>query len=308
MLAKQTMTVGGKVLKFDLAFAPDTIDKYTQLIKDGQWELEPPALAALDLLNDGDHFVDLGACLGTFSIPVMLATGAAATLVEALPSNSRILIESLTANGLDSRARVINKAITAEGGTVKMINDNAFGTVVDDSTADTIELPALTLEDLATELKDVTTPSLIKMDIEGCEHSVMRTFKDYSDVHGFPIVIFEANLAHCLRVNETHSALLKLFADLDYNLFMIKRNIVLERSWDSFQEFGLADYVAVPKNDTERLAILRSKATPELPFRQRLKAVEFTLTQMLPGYKNYMRWQLDNLDNEYRDYIDSDQR
>ena len=85
--------------------------------------------AAVDLVEQrlgrpplaGGTFVDVGANIGTSTIPALTVLGAAHALaVEPAKANLRLLRANVAANGLDGRVTIVNRALSDRAGTLRL--------------------------------------------------------------------------------------------------------------------------------------------------------------------------------------------
>lgn len=123
--------------------------------------------------RQGDTFFDVGANIGTVTIPVAM-TGAECLAFEPAPANAARLAENAELNRLGN-VTVVEAAMWSETGTVALQVDGAEGAgrsrVVEDGD-DTIEVPAATLDQFAGG--GAAAPDLLKIDVEGAELEVLR--------------------------------------------------------------------------------------------------------------------------------------
>jgi FkbM family methyltransferase len=123
--------------------------------------------------RQGDTFFDVGANIGTVTIPVAM-TGAECLAFEPAPANAARLAENAELNRLGN-VTVVEAAMWSEAGTVALQVDGAEGAgrsrVVEDGDG-TIEVPAATLDQFAGG--GAAAPDLLKIDVEGAELEVLR--------------------------------------------------------------------------------------------------------------------------------------
>jgi FkbM family methyltransferase len=123
--------------------------------------------------RQGDTFFDVGANIGTVTIPVAM-TGAECLAFEPAPANAARLAENAELNRLGN-VTVVEAAMWSEAGIVALQVDGAEGagtSRVVDGGGGTIEVPAATLDQFAGG--GTAAPDLLKVDVEGAELEVLR--------------------------------------------------------------------------------------------------------------------------------------
>jgi FkbM family methyltransferase len=129
----------------------------------------------IHLLRPGDLFVDVGANVGSYSILAGAVSGADCIAIEPVPRTFRHLQDNLRLNALEGRSRALNIAIGAAPGRILMTTD-------EDSTCHVVTeregaAPVAKLEVPVETLDGVLagrTPTLLKIDVEGFETSVIE--------------------------------------------------------------------------------------------------------------------------------------
>ena len=103
VLGKHTFIAGG--------FEQEVMEAAVVLVEQG---LGRPPLS-------GRTFVDVGANIGTSTIPALTALGAArAIAVEPAKANLRLLRANVAANGLDDRVTIVDRALSDQAGTLRL--------------------------------------------------------------------------------------------------------------------------------------------------------------------------------------------
>jgi FkbM family methyltransferase len=176
-----------------------------------------PELAFLcNVIEAGDRIFDIGAHIGSFTVPLAQRTGPAGTViaVEALPENFALLVENISANGLNDTVKAI-RAIVAPGSemympTLERTNSGATFFALADETGE----PSVELDDIVTK---TVPPDLIKIYVEGLEFHILRSSKTVHELR--PIVYAEICEGHLARYGSTISDFEHLFRDLGYRFF-----------------------------------------------------------------------------------------
>jgi FkbM family methyltransferase len=151
----------------------------------GPFELEyleraVAALAAAGHELRGRRFVEVGANIGTTTVPLVLRFGAAGGLaVEPEPDNVRLLRVNLAANDLLDRVDTERAAVADREGTVRLAlggdnhGDHRLATPGRPAGA-TIEVPAVTLDGLVERGRiDPAQTAVVWVDVQGHEGSVL---------------------------------------------------------------------------------------------------------------------------------------
>ena len=126
----------------------------------------------LHLLRPGDHFLDVGANVGSYTVLAGGAVGARVTAVEPVPATFGHLQRNVALNGMNERTRCCQVGLSERAGTLRFSKDldTVNHVLADGEDLPAVEVPVTRLDDLVGE--DV--PILIKMDVEGHERAVLR--------------------------------------------------------------------------------------------------------------------------------------
>lgn len=129
------------------------------------------------VLPEDRVIVDCGANIGAFALyAASLSRQARVDAVEPFPATFRQLRSNVQLNHLGARVSCVAVALSASDGEVNMYAapdvPSHARQVIQPSGSDTVSVPALTLSSLFHKL-DLETVDLLKMDIEGSEHSVL---------------------------------------------------------------------------------------------------------------------------------------
>lgn len=137
----------------------------------GLHEVEEMAFV-LHLLRAGDHFVDVGANVGSYTVLAGGVAGARVTAVEPAPATYGQLQRNVALNGLGERTRCCQLGLSENVGTLRFSRDldTVNHVLAEGEDLPAVEVPVTRLDDLVGQ--DV--PLLIKMDVEGHERAVLR--------------------------------------------------------------------------------------------------------------------------------------
>ncbi len=126
----------------------------------------------LHFLRPEDHFLDVGANVGSYTVLAGGAAGARVTAVEPIPETFAHLERNIALNDLSGRVRACPCGLSDASGTLRFTKDldtvNHILAPWEDLPS--IEVPVRTLDDLVGS--DV--PVLLKIDVEGHERSVLQ--------------------------------------------------------------------------------------------------------------------------------------
>jgi FkbM family methyltransferase len=136
----------------------------------------------------GRTFVDVGANIGTSTVPALMVFGAArAVSIEPDADNYKLLRCNLIANDVDDRVRTVHAALSDRSGTgvlelggcswsdhrVRTRGDAPEG-VFQESSRPTVEVPLVRFDDLAAELPlDLDEVGMVWIDVQGHEGHVL---------------------------------------------------------------------------------------------------------------------------------------
>jgi FkbM family methyltransferase len=173
--------------------------RFEMIYADGKYET-PMQKMLSRYLKPGDVFYDIGAHIGIVSLFGARLVGNAGTVFafEAEPDNTGRIEEHVARNGL-SQIQVISRAVWSSSGPLRFSrassqssrNQGAVATGQPAEGENTIELPAVTLDDF---VKEHSLPALIKIDVEGGEAEVLRGGESVF-MKAKPVVICEVHHA-----------------------------------------------------------------------------------------------------------------
>jgi FkbM family methyltransferase len=153
------------------------------------------ALVRLAAAHEPVRFVDVGANVGTVSLPAALA-GAQVLSVEANPLNFVLLSEAVRANGFEGRMLPYHAAAYSRPDVLAFAGDSAWGRVVEHSGG--ITVPGDTIANIMaiTQFRDAT---LLKIDIEGAELAALTDLESVVTANPRLDLIVESNSGACNR-------------------------------------------------------------------------------------------------------------
>ena len=124
----------------------------------------------LNFLRPDDHFLDVGANIGSYTILASAVCEAHTVAFEPDPETARILAGNIALNGIGDRVRVVEKACGETGGTVSFsVGMDTVNHVVREGEGQSRTVELTRLDDAVDH-----TPCLIKIDVEGYELNAIR--------------------------------------------------------------------------------------------------------------------------------------
>lgn len=125
----------------------------------------------LHVLRPDDLFADVGANMGSYTVLARGVRSARTVSYEPVPATFALLRDNLVLNAAaDARSRLVNAAVGATPGVVRMSQDlDAMNHVALPGEPAGLEVPVVTLD---ADLPE--TPLLLKVDVEGFETEVFR--------------------------------------------------------------------------------------------------------------------------------------
>lgn len=232
----------------DIVLSLDTgesADSYHAYIAQSNIELDPTWKFTFDWVKPGDTVIDLGANLGTFSVP-LAAKGATVYGFEMLEANISHLKRSIEQNNL-STLHVVEGAVSDKPGYLGTSGTSAWGTVSDNSPDKVL---AIVLDEWANEV-GLEKLDFMKIDIEGSEMAALRGAR--SMITKFkPDMVIEANVMTCGHAGYGYPELIAFMAELGYRSYRIANGRINESARDP-QPSLVTDYFfsAKPKKDVE---------------------------------------------------------
>jgi FkbM family methyltransferase len=129
-------------------------------------------------LKQGDLYVDVGANYGLHAMLAAHYVGETGRVFafEPVPTNLRLLQRNLKLNGFQERSKVFPCALNSTGGEmVEMTIEPGLSpaaSLAENFNGSKIQVPTRTLDDCLDQ--EGAVPALIKIDVEGAEHEVLK--------------------------------------------------------------------------------------------------------------------------------------
>ena len=184
--------------------------------------------------NTGDNLIDIGAHIGTFSIPFAQFAGRLGKVFafDAQPDNFRLLQKNITANDLEDVIYPIH-AVVAEDSQqqVKMVlpedaNSGMYYFPPVDKEDAELEITTVNIDRWYADSSDEPVVHWIKVDVEGAEIGVLKSCERLIRKHK-PLMYVEVNELALARFGNSKRDIEKLLTGWGYDLF---RNVGLRNS------------------------------------------------------------------------------
>jgi FkbM family methyltransferase len=195
-------------------------------------------------IRRGDVFFDLGANIGTVSIPCAVL-GAELHAFELLAENVQHLVRSLERNRI-ADARVVLGAISDQEGFIGFGGHSAWGTVVADAV---VSIPTVVI-DAYVRQRGIGHIDSMKLDIEGSEWAALRGAAEVIE-RDHPDIIIECNAGACANNGYSYRELLRFLEGLGYQLYRFHAGRLCPHRIDDVQEVVYVDYLATVKPAAE---------------------------------------------------------
>lgn len=146
----------------------------------------------LHFLRREDHFVDIGANLGSYTILACAAVGAGGIAVEPIPDTFHRLVENVRLNHLDDKVQCINQGVSDRQGSLTFTGDRDatnHALAPGERHEHTVDIEMTTLD----HLLENETPTVIKIDVEGYETLVLEGAQATLQKPSLQAVIIELN-------------------------------------------------------------------------------------------------------------------
>jgi FkbM family methyltransferase len=223
---------------------PEQRDEFQKFVAaGGNWDYTQEMLIALT--DDGDTILDLGANIGTITLPVARA-GRRVVAYELLPQNARAITLAAKANGLEDRITVRNGAVWDEPGQTYFAGHSAWGQVASEGQA----IDRIVVDD---DLRDPSEVRAVKIDVEGSELRALRGMRRLLGDH-HPSVLFEGNVWTLAQHEVSVFDVVKLLQSLGFAVYRINRGHVLTPWGADIQPAICVDYLATTMPEAEVIA------------------------------------------------------
>lgn len=144
----------------------------------------------LHLLRPGDHFVDAGANMGSYTLLASGVCGAYTYSFEPHPDTFNHLVANIQLNQLQSHCHAQQLALGAHSGTayLQQSTRDTLNHITSTQNQDTLEVPIRTLDEA------VPQPcQLLKIDVEGFEYTVLQGAQQHLQNPSLLAILLEVN-------------------------------------------------------------------------------------------------------------------
>lgn len=180
----------------------------------------------LALLEPDDVVLDVGAHIGTFTIPLARRLGSSGLVfsVEGMRENRGLLELNVRKNAVEDRVTIVPEVVGAPGGRA-YVAEARFG-----NTGSSVFAPAswrglgsqdaVTLDNLMLSFPDLRRTTILKMDIEGAEFDALLGCEALVAA-ARPALLLEISPAHLRRRGVSPGAIAQWLVDHDYRLLVV---------------------------------------------------------------------------------------
>lgn len=210
-------------------------------------------------LEPGQIIFDIGAHIGTFTIPFAKAVGPSGRVYsfEADYGNYSILKKNIAVNGVDEIVSALNSIVSANkcGFTKALADANNSGTYFFSPVTSEVSSDTTIIDEWRYAHQDTAVPNLIKIDVEGAERLVLESCKN-TLAQTYPTLYIEIVRAQLAKFNTSPEAIQQMLSSLGYHFF--KNDGPRNSSNDNFRIVKL-EHVSEGGNFFDLLAVHSSK-------------------------------------------------
>ncbi len=200
-------------LRYELSMPATGRDAFMQALAEGGTQ-DAPWRFLMDWVRPDEVFFDLGANLGSFSIPLAVR-GAHVHAFELLYANLDHMAKSVARNRLSNMSLVL-AALWDSPGAVGFAGYSAWGTVYGDTCT---YVATLTLDDYVRS-RQLARVDVMKIDIEGSEKQALRGAAQLLE-RDHPDIVIECNVLACGNNGYSYQELLALLAQRGYRFYRL---------------------------------------------------------------------------------------
>ena len=213
----------------------------------------------LHYLRSDDVFYDVGANIGIFTILGGVVRNAECVAFEPVPETFSYLEQNLRLNGSPKTIRLLNQGVGKERRTLRFTsNEGATNHVLaaGEQSRGAIELPVTTLEDA---VQSYSSPSVLKVDVEGFEHDVLQGAKSVLESPGLNVVMLELR-NHGARYGYNENEIHDMMYDYGFTATVYEPFERKFRTWKRESESKLGDVLYVRDMDLATARVQESKS------------------------------------------------
>ncbi len=183
-------------------------------------------------LSEGEIVLDIGANIGTASVPICSLKNAELIAVEASKANAMLLAKNVLRNQLKAQLHLLALIDNDSSGYIKFYvqKGNKGANSIFKSWNPGIEderkiefVPTMTLDRLCESIRlDFEKLRIVKIDVEGAEEAVLRGGKKFLNQNVAPIVLEYRKDATEKYLNDEMTGLLNILTQNNYRLFSLQ--------------------------------------------------------------------------------------
>ncbi|MGH7685725.1 MAG: FkbM family methyltransferase [Candidatus Dormibacteria bacterium] len=196
----------------------------------------------LALVPEGGLFLDLGANIGSISLPVA-AAGRRVISVEAEAENATLLGMSARLSGVADRLRVVPTAVGDHVGEAAFVPHGCHGQLVDGQVDGAIQVPITTVDALI-ESEHIERLDLVKIDVEGADFDVVRGLPVLAARADAPFLLVECCPFTLAAYGRTTADLVALLEAYGYVVYNVDTKRLMRRRADEVQVTTVMDVLA----------------------------------------------------------------
>lgn len=227
---------------------------------------ETSLLKLVDLVgvDDANTVLDIGANIGSASIPVCVKNQLNLIAIEASKENALELLRNVSVNNIQAQVHIFALVDSENGNFIKLFKPGG------NSGANSIErnwnssvntnpteewVPTTTLDRLNTLLElDRNRISFIKIDVEGAELQVLRGGREFFTENRAPILLEYRSDIQKKFLSKGLDGISVFFKSLSYEFFVIDRGRITS---EIFDPYGSYENVLAVKADSEAIVRIR---------------------------------------------------
>jgi len=228
----------------------------------GWWTRDPLFLFSRSLVAPGDTIFDIGSNIGQWVIGISRRAGPSAVIhaFEPVPTTCERLVHNLALNRVDW-VHCHRQALSDENGRATFhvpTNDSATASFAALPSSTRVEVATIRLDRFC-EGRGIDRIDLMKVDVEGAELMVFRGAGALLETDSAPVILFEAEEAHCRRLGYSVKAVKRLLADKGYECYLHNGSALVRVSIDDLDH---RDLLALKPCHVDRLAEVRRLIRP----------------------------------------------
>ena len=221
-------TANARRVQFDLEHDPSCVaDLNTKAFAGMTGGMCEPATAQAmaHILREGDFALDVGANIGFFSVLMSRLVGNAGRIYAFEPGvNNVSRLRANLACSVCENVRVLEQPLWRKAEQVRLhlfLDGGRNSLAPDAESRSSMCLPALTLDIF---LRDVRSPRLIKLDVEGAEQAILEGGVGAVDPEKVPFILCELHEAALQKFGYSQKSLRQVATSLGYQTFRISED------------------------------------------------------------------------------------